>query len=420
MVLNNNIFQFGENTYQQIDGTAIGSKLGKNYACTCMGHWEKQLLTQCQKKPALYLRFVDDIFGIWEGNEEELKQFQETANKIHPRIQVELTYSKTQIEFLDVLVKIREGNIDTTIFEKPTDRHMYLHNRSDHPRTTKNAIPYGLGIRAKRICSTEEAYMENRKKIIDNLDKRGYNKRRVSNILEKVDKLDRKTLLEYKDKKQDVKNRVPLVMTYGSKLPDVQNILHKRMDILHRSSRMKKVCPHAPLTAYRRDSNLEDILVHAKHKKMFSPGEKGTDTCGSNCAICKHMAKGTQYQSSKEHFTFNDKINCKTSNVVYGIHCHKCNRIIYVGETGTSIYERFQNHLSCIRRYKMDPISNHFNNYIHNQNDLKIVGIEKMKIKDIHYRKIRESFWIKKMGTLQPEGLNQNLGIGDGDRGVEV
>ncbi len=104
------------------------------------------------------------------------------------------------IEFLDVLVIKTEDSIETTIYEKPSDKHMYLHQKSNHPRTTKNAIPYGLGIRARRICSTEEAYMENRKKIIDNLTKRGYKKENTNQILEATDKMDRKQLLEYKGK----------------------------------------------------------------------------------------------------------------------------------------------------------------------------------------------------------------------------
>ena len=49
-----------------------------------------------------------------------------------------------------------------------------------------------------------------------------------------------------------------------------------------------------------------------------------------------------------------------------------------------------------------------------------IVGIEKIKQLDIHMRKIRESFWIAKLQTLYPGGLNQNLGIGDGTRGLDI
>ena len=43
MVLDNNEFTFEGENYIQKDGTAIGSKLGKNYACTYMGEWEEEV-----------------------------------------------------------------------------------------------------------------------------------------------------------------------------------------------------------------------------------------------------------------------------------------------------------------------------------------------------------------------------------------
>ena len=51
---------------------------------------------------------------------------------------------------------------------------MYLNKNSNHPESTKKAIPFGLGLRARRICSTEENYQIQRKKIKSNLRKRGY------------------------------------------------------------------------------------------------------------------------------------------------------------------------------------------------------------------------------------------------------
>jgi hypothetical protein len=46
LVLSNNNFKFKEKDYIQTEGTAIGSKLGMNYTCTCtyMGEWGKRPL----------------------------------------------------------------------------------------------------------------------------------------------------------------------------------------------------------------------------------------------------------------------------------------------------------------------------------------------------------------------------------------
>ena len=40
-VVENNNFIFNGQNYVQTEGTAIGSKMGCNYACTFMGEWEE-------------------------------------------------------------------------------------------------------------------------------------------------------------------------------------------------------------------------------------------------------------------------------------------------------------------------------------------------------------------------------------------
>ena len=47
-VLENNIFSFGDQNYRQCEGTVIGSKLGKNFACMYMGEWEKEPLSHVE------------------------------------------------------------------------------------------------------------------------------------------------------------------------------------------------------------------------------------------------------------------------------------------------------------------------------------------------------------------------------------
>ena len=69
---------------------------------------------------------------------------------------MDLKWSSKEIEVLDVHVTVNKGQKETNMFELPANK-MYLHTKSDHPRTRKNAIHYGLGIHARRICSTEAA-----------------------------------------------------------------------------------------------------------------------------------------------------------------------------------------------------------------------------------------------------------------------
>ncbi|XP_052223979.1 uncharacterized protein LOC127839634 [Dreissena polymorpha] len=197
-VLNNNTISFNGDHYMQNEGTAIGSHLGMNYASTYMGAWETELFSKSSKHPIAFFRFVDDVWGLWTHGLEALKTFHAVANEIHPRIQLELRYSTEQLEFLDTMTSIRKGRLVSDLYTKPTDRHLYLHMDSSHTESRKKAIPYGLGVRLKRICSEETDYKKHRDEIKEQLQKRGYNGRFVETELKKVDSKKRENLLHTK------------------------------------------------------------------------------------------------------------------------------------------------------------------------------------------------------------------------------
>ena len=87
------------------------------------------------------------------------------------------------------------------------------------------------------------------------------------NILERVDKFDKKVLLQYKNKNKS-NSRVPLILTYSRNLPNAQSIIHNGFSALHRSDKMKVVFPETLFTAFRRDANLQDIQIHSKQKNI--------------------------------------------------------------------------------------------------------------------------------------------------------
>ena len=90
----------------QKEGTAIGSKLGKNYACAFMGQWEKEVCEKAEedlgKRPKWWKRFVDDVWGVWKGSVEEFLRFVEICNENEDRIKVTYEVCKKEAVFLDV------------------------------------------------------------------------------------------------------------------------------------------------------------------------------------------------------------------------------------------------------------------------------------------------------------------------------
>ena len=66
--------------------------------------------------------------------------------------------------------------MSTSLFEKESNAHQYLHKSSNHPNHVKDKIAYGLALRAKRVCSEKEEYSGQKQLIIHRLTQRGYKK----------------------------------------------------------------------------------------------------------------------------------------------------------------------------------------------------------------------------------------------------
>lgn len=402
--LENNNFQFNGKNFLQIEGTAIGSHLGANYASTYMGVWENTLLNRSRKKPLLYLRYIDDIIGLWTHGEEDLKEFHAIANSIHKNIEVDLRTSQSAIEFLDVLISQENGILSTDIYSKPTDRHLYLQQDSSHPYHTKRSIPYGLAIRAKRICSDTSKYEKQKETIIANMCKRGHNEKLVENEVSKVDKFERNQLLTYKPKLKPQK--IPLTTTYSPALPNLNKIIKENEQKLYKNERLRQIFESKLVVGYKRDQNLKDILVHRKHNNLFNKLGKGTEKCGKSCALCSHIITSDSFNNEKgDVFQVGGYINCKSRNLVYSIYCCVCCKYVYVGETGDTLYQRMLLNFSRIRTGRSDPVGDHFRQGDHNVNDLKVLGIEKISGDSI-YRKTKERLWKSKLNTYKPHGLN--------------
>ena len=147
-------------------------------------------------------------------------------------------------------------------------------------------------------------------------------------------------------------NRVPLVITYSKALPNIHDILRKNMKILNQSYKMKKVFNQPPIVSFRRDKNIKDILVHRKHNLQFYNKQNGCKRCWKNCALCKYLLESTTFEDNGRHtFMIQVNINCKSIGVIYWIFCTKCNRNIYVGQTGDTLYQRM---LLTSQKYKRE------------------------------------------------------------------
>ena len=173
-ILKHNIFTFNDKYYLQTNGTAFGIKMAPAYAIIFMESVEKFFLSSCPHKPTVYYRYIDDIFMIWSHGIVKFKQFFSNANNTHPN--TTFTYeASTALPFLDVLIKINnDSTIYTTVYCMPTDRHSYMHYKSNHPIHQKHSMIVSKFLRFKRIRSDHRDFTKCRKELTHLFLKKGY------------------------------------------------------------------------------------------------------------------------------------------------------------------------------------------------------------------------------------------------------
>ena len=202
----------------------MGTKMAPSYANIFMGDLEKRLLLSSLKQPlSCRFRFIDDVDMKWIYNDKELDEFFEHANSIHPSIKFTHEVSKTKMSFVDTTTTIKDGNMTTYSYSKPTDKHQYLLPSSCHPKHCFKSIPFSQAIRVKRICSTVEITKQRLGDLRHHLKRRGYNDKVKETGFSKASEIDRNNLLEYKEKKSN--KRVPLVLTYHPSLEKISGIV---------------------------------------------------------------------------------------------------------------------------------------------------------------------------------------------------
>ena len=146
-------FRFFNDQYCQVDGVAMGSPLAPILADLFMTKMEQKLNRFSTNQHKIWLRYVDDVFCVFEINVENIHAFLERINKWHPnlRFTIELEQNK-QLPFLDVTV-IRENNQHTTtLYRKPTHTDLYLLWESNQCRKYKLGLIKTLMVRILRIC----------------------------------------------------------------------------------------------------------------------------------------------------------------------------------------------------------------------------------------------------------------------------
>eukprot|EP00061_Rhincodon_typus_P000508 g11925.t1 len=101
---------------------------------------------------------------------------------------------------------------------------------------------------------------------------------------------------------------------------------------LQQDATTRHIFPFPPLSAFRRDRSLRDLLVHTSATPNTSPQPYSTFPCNqqkwNTCAFTSSLPR---IQEPKHTFQVKQHFTCTSKNLVYCIHCSQCG-LLYIGE----------------------------------------------------------------------------------------
>ena len=274
----------------------MGSPLAPVLANLFMGHHEKMWLEQYKgDKPLFYQRYVDDIFAVF-NNENDADQFLLYLNSKHSNIKFTIEKEKNRIlPFLDILIDNSNKNLTTSIFRKKTFTGLLTNFQSFTCFSYKISLINTLFHRIFEINNTWHKFHEDIKHIKTILKKNLY-----------PEKLTDKILKRFLDKK--------LSNFEKTDTADSMTFRYFKLPYIGRYSDITKKKVQALVTNLCKDgTNIRIVFTSFKITNMFS---------------------------------IKDPVPCKYKcNVVYKFSCASCNAC-YIGETTRHFYKRVEEHLN--------------------------------------------------------------------------
>jgi hypothetical protein len=219
-----------------------------------------------------------------------------------------------------------------------------------------------------------------------------------------------------------------LILEYNPNNPDIMGIIREHWTDLQASPTFGNIFINLPRLVHTRGKNLSDSLVKANttYPKADPPSKTQGGSKTPTITICRNQfkckscpkksnQKGIKSIITKQTYILPSKdLYCTTRNLIYALECNVCHKQ-YVGETKRSFKERIAEHLGDIKNKRLNkPLGKHFSLPGHQTGSILTFILETLKGDPDHplsviKRRTRERFWIYRLRTPEPLGLNTML-----------
>jgi hypothetical protein len=284
-VLSNNIFEYDNQLYIQIFGTAMGTNFAVVYANIYLDVleteiWRKftrQLNYNSSRYPLLIRRYIDDLFAIFLSLQ-DATLYVKLYNEARESIKLIPIYGD-DVTVLDLQIYkgVRhntENKLDIKLYQKEMNKYLYIPPDSFHrPSTLRSFISNEIK-RYRKCCVHDEDFLNSKRLFYNRLIDRNHCPQFLQPLFEI--NYDRSSLLasiitnsssaETSNKTKVMPTVFKILNTPRFKHSDLKGLLAVPDDLLHHPAFETLFNGRQPLVCYKRSNNIREILVKKKVK----------------------------------------------------------------------------------------------------------------------------------------------------------
>ncbi|XP_023209350.1 uncharacterized protein LOC111612376 [Centruroides sculpturatus] len=235
-------FAFEGNTYLQERGVPMGSPISPLLCELVLRRLESNVLSVFINDILVYARYVDDVFNIWR-NDNSAQYFLNKMNNNPYGVTLSLEQkSDTNVNFLDLSITCKYGEIWTHIYRKPSYLPIIIPKNSFDPHNFKNAAFRSWIKQAYTHCTSIVDTHRELNNIRTIAVQQGY---RISEINALIDKFCNQTNKQPITKSQGprvVLNYIPFLQSMIKKVyhKNILRVIYRRNPTIYRILRNDK------------------------------------------------------------------------------------------------------------------------------------------------------------------------------------
>lgn len=189
IVMTNNYFTFGSSKWKQLLGLAMGTPVAPVLATLYLGYYEEtRIISQFRNNLLLYVRYLDDLFIIWNPIASQpfaFNRFRAVLRQV-PGLSWTFDHHPKEANFLDLWVYKFQNSYGTRTHQKVLNLYLYPPFQSAHPPGVMKGFITGILLKYKEQNTKLEDFKHMATLFFNRLINRGYHPRTLKPYFEEI------------------------------------------------------------------------------------------------------------------------------------------------------------------------------------------------------------------------------------------